>query len=97
MNSSGCTILVDGKEKQITCADVQVGDLMVVKENEPFSADLVVLGTSLGNGACFIETSSLDGEKNLKPKSAIPETLPYYNLDDLRIDDDIIFEAGRPT
>jgi phospholipid-transporting ATPase len=25
-------------------------------------------------GACYIETSSLDGEKNLKPRSALIET-----------------------
>ena len=30
-------------------------------------ADLVVLQTALG-GPCYIETSSLDGEKNLKQK-----------------------------
>ena len=56
---------------------------MLVKENEPFPADLVVLGTCFDTGACFIETSSLDGEKNLKPKSAISETLPYFILNNL--------------
>jgi len=30
-------------------------------------------------GVCFIETSSLDGEKNLKPKSAIGETLKHFS------------------
>ena len=43
-------------------------------ENEAFPADLIVLGSSLDSGACYIETSSLDGEKNLKPKSAILES-----------------------
>ena len=41
-------------------------------ENEPFPCDLIVLDTALANGACFIETSSLDGEKNLKTKNAHP-------------------------
>lgn len=40
---------------------------------EIISADIVVLQTSM-DGICFIETSSLDGEKNLKPKQAIKET-----------------------
>lgn len=40
---------------------------------EIISADLIVLQTAL-DGVCFIETSSLDGEKNLKPKQAINET-----------------------
>lgn len=43
----------------------------MVEENESFPADLIVLGSSLASGVCYIETSSLDGEKNLKPKSAI--------------------------
>jgi len=39
-----------------------------------FSADLIVLQSEFESGVCYIETSSLDGEKNLKPKSAIKET-----------------------
>jgi phospholipid-transporting ATPase len=49
-----------------------------------FPADLIVLGSEIASGiffkniihlgACYIETSSLDGEKNLKPKSSILET-----------------------
>jgi phospholipid-transporting ATPase len=35
-----------------------------------FPADLIVFSTSLEGGLCFIETSSLDGEKNLKPKGS---------------------------
>lgn len=40
---------------------------------EIISADVIVLQTAL-DGTCFIETSSLDGEKNLKPKQAVKET-----------------------
>lgn len=39
-----------------------------------FPADLIVLHSAIESGACYIETSSLDGEKNLKQKSAIKET-----------------------
>lgn len=34
-------------------------------------ADVVILGSEFESGACYIETSSLDGEKNLKPKSSL--------------------------
>lgn len=44
---------------------------MYVRQDESFPADLIVLGSEKESGACYIETSSLDGEKNLKPKSAI--------------------------
>ena len=57
-----------------TWATLEVADLVLVEENQPFPADLLVLGSSYENGVCYIETSSLDGEKNLKTKSAVKET-----------------------
>ena len=43
-----------------------------------FAADILILGSNLENGVCYIETSSLDGEKNLKPKSAIKTTADIF-------------------
>lgn len=57
-----------------TWADICVGDYVYVRKDESFPADLIVLGSAYESGACYIETSSLDGEKNLKPKSAILES-----------------------
>ena len=48
-------------------------------ENDSFPTDLIVLGTSLPNGVCYIETSSLDGEKNLKAKSTLKETQDLFS------------------
>ena len=50
-----------------------VGDVVRIEGEEYFPADLVVLSSSNRDGTCFIMTSSLDGEKNLKPKLAIKE------------------------
>ena len=41
----------------------------MVKENETFPADLVLLSTSSSSGKCFVMTANLDGETNLKPLS----------------------------
>lgn len=46
---------------------LQVGDLVLMKDGETFPADLAVIATS-NKGDCFIKTSSLDGEKNLKKR-----------------------------
>lgn len=46
-----------------------VGDLVKVTEDEMFAADLILLASSHDGGFCFIQTSSLDGEKNLKKRS----------------------------
>ncbi len=45
----------------------------MVKKDEPFPADLIFLCSSNIEGSCFIMTSSLDGEKTLKPKYTIKE------------------------
>ena len=49
--------------------DVKVGDVIMVKENEFLPVDIIILRTSLDD-VCYIETKNLDGETNLKHKSA---------------------------
>jgi hypothetical protein len=39
---------------------------------------LIVLNTSILGGNCYIETASLDGEKNLKPKNSHPDTISWF-------------------
>ena len=56
-----------------------VGDIIKVEEEEFFPADLIVFSCSNENGMCYIETASLDGEKNLKPKVAPKEAMPFFN------------------
>ena len=68
----------DGSFKETKWKDVHVGQILLVKDGEEFPADLLVLKSSHENGMCFIETASLDGEKNLKPKYSLPETAAYF-------------------
>lgn len=46
--------------------------IRVEKDNE-FPADMLVLKSAKENGSVFIDTLNLDGESNLKVKSALPE------------------------
>ena len=42
-------------------------------EDQPAPADLLIMNASEKNGMCYIETKNLDGETNLKNKSAPKE------------------------
>ncbi|KAK6454965.1 aminophospholipid-translocating ATPase [Scheffersomyces xylosifermentans] len=57
------------KEYPTKWKNVKVGDIVKIKENEWFPADVVVLATSnLETQEAFVETMALDGETNLKSK-----------------------------
>lgn len=72
----------DRTENVISWADIKVGDILKVSQDECFPADLLILGSNL-DGVCYIETGALDGEKNLKPKSALQETCDYFSTNDV--------------
>ena len=47
---------------------IKVGDVLKVKDNELFPADLMCLHCDLEERICFVKTTNLDGETNLKVK-----------------------------
>ncbi|KAD5316858.1 hypothetical protein E3N88_16804 [Mikania micrantha] len=51
--------------------DVCVGDIVKVKKDDFFPADLLLLQSSYEDGMSYVETMNLDGETNLKVKRAL--------------------------
>ena len=60
--------------EEVPSYQISVGDLIMVKKDSVFPCDLVFLASSEENGVGYIETSSLDGEKNLKQRKAFAKT-----------------------
>ena len=92
--------------------ELRVGDVIRLEQNEYTPADILVLSTSEPKGllfiriirnynnlgVCYIETKNLDGETNLKIKSAPKEISKIYdNLTQGEWTENIIFEYERPN
>lgn len=58
-------------------ANLRVGDIIMLKNNQAVPADAIILSTYEPEGTCFIETKDLDGETNLKTRSSLTETSKY--------------------
>ena len=53
---------------------LRVGDVVRLAQDDEVPADCVVLKTSDELGGCYIQTTNLDGESDLKPRRALIET-----------------------
>ena len=62
---------------------LEVGDIVLLRENEQVPADIVVLSTSDADGMCYLETKNLDGETNLKPRRSVRATSTIKSEDDI--------------
>ncbi|TYZ58150.1 hypothetical protein PybrP1_008470, partial [[Pythium] brassicae (nom. inval.)] len=74
-NNRTCRIVnASGAVETIPWRNLQVGQVLCVRNNEELPADIVILATSEEEGRCFIETCNLDGETNLKRRVAVKTT-----------------------
>ncbi|OJT03153.1 Phospholipid-transporting ATPase DNF1 [Trametes pubescens] len=62
---------------------LEVGDIVLLRENEQVPADIVVLSTSDPDNMCYLETKNLDGETNLKPRKAVKATASIGSEEDI--------------
>jgi len=70
INNSTCRVYHDvDRYVRVLFRELRVGDIVHLSCDESIPADLLMLRSSEKKGLCFIETSNLDGENNLKQRS----------------------------
>ena len=69
-NDEEVIVLRKGKFIKSKSKTLKSGELVLIYENKPIPADLVLIDSGMRDGECYIETSSIDGEKTLKLKIA---------------------------
>ncbi|KAK6133704.1 hypothetical protein DH2020_032614 [Rehmannia glutinosa] len=77
INNSTIEVLQDQKWVFTPWKKLQVGDIVKVKQDGFFPADILFLASTNADGVCYIETANLDGETNLKIRKASEKTWDY--------------------
>lgn len=73
-NSRPLIVVREGTEQRVSSQEVMVGDIIKITEDEEIPCDCVLLTSSDETGNCFIQTTNLDGESNLKGRTSLAET-----------------------
>eukprot|EP00668_Euglena_longa_P012202 GGOE01014636.1.p1 GENE.GGOE01014636.1~~GGOE01014636.1.p1 ORF type:complete len:1133 (-),score=405.57 GGOE01014636.1:276-3674(-) len=62
-----------GSVENVPSQDIRVGDVVLVEDSHEFPCDLFLLASADPEGLAYIQTANIDGEIDLKPRSALKE------------------------
>uniref|UniRef100_A0A8C5SCD9 Phospholipid-transporting ATPase n=1 Tax=Laticauda laticaudata TaxID=8630 RepID=A0A8C5SCD9_LATLA len=83
MNQCPVHFIHHGKLVRKQSRKLRVGDIVMVKEDETFPCDLILLSSNRSDGTCFVTTASLDGESSHKTYYAVQDTKTLQNEQDI--------------
>ncbi|XP_012988267.2 phospholipid-transporting ATPase IA isoform X1 [Esox lucius] len=83
VNKKECQVLRNGAWEIVHWEKVGVGEVVRAANGDHLPADLVILSSSEPQGMCYIETSNLDGETNLKIRQGLQITSEIKDIDSL--------------
>ncbi|XP_031654279.1 phospholipid-transporting ATPase IA isoform X4 [Oncorhynchus kisutch] len=83
VNKKECQVLRNGAWEIVHWAKAVVGDIIRVGCSDYVPADSILLSSSEPQGMCYIETSNLDGETNLKIRQGLQITSEIKDIDSL--------------
>ncbi|XP_016332078.1 probable phospholipid-transporting ATPase IA isoform X6 [Sinocyclocheilus anshuiensis] len=83
VNKKETQVLRNGAWEIVHWEKVVVGDIVKVNGKDFVPADAILLSSSEPQGMCYIETSNLDGETNLKIRQGLQITTDIKDIDSL--------------
>ncbi|XP_061107589.1 probable phospholipid-transporting ATPase IA isoform X2 [Conger conger] len=83
VNKKKTQVFRNGAWKTVHWQKVEVGDIIRVNGREYVPADTIILSSSEPQAMCYIETSNLDGETNLKIRQGLQVTAELRDDDSL--------------
>ncbi|XP_069058332.1 phospholipid-transporting ATPase IB [Pleurodeles waltl] len=83
VNKKKTIVLRGGSWQNMIWKEVAVGDIVKVTNGQHLPADMIILSSSEPQAMCYIETSNLDGETNLKIRQGLPVTSSLQSTEDL--------------
>ncbi|TMW57079.1 hypothetical protein Poli38472_003004 [Pythium oligandrum] len=76
INGKPVVVIRNFEEQCVLWESIKVGDILRICERESIPADGILLSSNEDDGNCFIDTSNLDGEANLKSRISLRVTSP---------------------
>ncbi|KAJ8271825.1 hypothetical protein COCON_G00106840, partial [Conger conger] len=83
VNKKETQVLRNGAWEIVHWEKVSVGEIVRATNGDHLPADLVILSSSEPQAMCYIETSNLDGETNLKIRQGLQITAENKDIDSL--------------
>ncbi|XP_056294685.1 phospholipid-transporting ATPase IA isoform X2 [Pseudoliparis swirei] len=83
VNRKECQVLRNGAWEIVHWEKLAVGEVVRAANGDHLPADLVILSSSEPQGMCYIETSNLDGETNLKIRQGLQMTVEIKDIGSL--------------
>ena len=80
-NEEEIIVLRNNKFVRAMSKSLRYGEIILVYENKNIPADMILIDSGISEGTCYVETSSLDGEKTLKLKVANKYTQGFLSND----------------
>lgn len=77
-------ILRDGHMKNIRSEEIEIGDIVLVKDHQEIPCDMVLVSCVNVSGKCHVTTANLDGETNLKVRECLDVTKSLQSPEMLR-------------